>query len=170
MDRIRKSMLRHVPTTLAALALGALALGLAPAPVHADGPFQFHSVTPCRIVDTRNPANTTGGGSGTGGPALSNASARDFPIQGQCGVPVGAKAAVLNVTITQPTKDGHLTLWPSGTTKPLVSTLNFAAGEPAIANGAIVPLSANAQDLSVQPGLSAAGTVHVILDVTGYFE
>lgn len=168
MDRMWKTTLRHVPAVLAAL--GALALGLAPAPVHADGPFQFHSVTPCRIVDTRNPANATGGGSGTGGPALTNTASRDFPIQGQCGVPVGAKAAVLNVTITQPTQEGHLTLWPSGTTKPLVSTLNFPAFEPAIANGAIVPLSANANDLSVQPGLAATGTVHLILDVTGYFQ
>jgi len=167
MDRSQKTPPRHL---LAVLALGALAIGFAPAPVHADGPFQFHSVTPCRIVDTRNPANTVGGGSGTGGPALSSSASRDFPIQGQCGVPVGAKAAVLNVTITQPTQDGHLTLWPSGTTKPLVSTLNFVAGEPAIANGAIVPLSTNANDLSVQPGLAAAGTVHLILDVTGYFQ
>jgi hypothetical protein len=166
MDRTQKTPLRLLP---AALALGALALGYAPAPAHADGPFQFHSVTPCRIVDTRNAPNSVGGGSGTGGPALSSTASRDFPIQGQCGVPVGAKAAVLNVTITQPTQDGHLTLWPSGTTKPLVSTLNFAAGEPAIANGAIVPLSTNPNDLSIQPGLAATGTVHVILDVTGYF-
>ncbi len=170
MDRTLKLTPRHVPAVLA-LALGTLALSVAPQPARADGPFQFHSVTPCRIVDTRNPANTVGGGSGTGGPALSSAASRDFPIQGQCGVPTGAKAAVLNVTITQPTKDGHLTLWPSGTTRPNVSTLNFVAGEPAIANGAIVPLSANANDLSVQPGLAAGGgTVHVILDVTGYFQ
>ncbi len=167
MDRSQKTSPRHL---LAALALGALAIGFAPLPAHADGPFQFHSVTPCRIVDTRNPANTVGGGSGTGGPALTNTASRDFPIQGQCGVPSGAKAAVLNVTITQPTQEGHLTLWPSGTTKPLVSTLNFVAGEPAIANGAIVPLSTNVNDLSVQPGLAATGTVHLILDVTGYFQ
>ncbi len=170
MGRTQKSTLRHVPAAFAALALGALVLGLAPTPLRADGPFQFHSVTPCRIVDTRTPANTVGGGSGTGGPALSSTGSRDFPIQGQCGVPTGAKAAVLNVTITQPTKDGHLTIWPSGSAQPNVSTLNFVAGEPAIANGAIVPLSTNANDLSIKAGLAAAGTVHVILDVTGYFQ
>jgi hypothetical protein len=151
------------------LVLGAIG-SLVALPARADGPFSFHSLTPCRIVDTRNPPNTTGGGQGTGGPALSTAASRDFPIQGQCGVPVGAKAAVLNVTVTTPTQDGHLTLWPSGTTMPLVSTLNYDAGDLAIANGAIVPLSTNANDLSVKPGMAAPGTVNLIIDVTGYFE
>lgn len=161
---------QRLPRRFLLVALGLLACVFAPVQVFADGPFQFHSVAPCRIVDTRNPPNTVGGGGGTGGPALSNAVSRDFPIQGQCGVPVGARAAVLNVTVAQPTQMGHLTIWPSGTTQPLVSTLNFDAGEPAIANGAIVPLSMNQSDLSVKPGLAASGTVQLILDVTGYFQ
>jgi hypothetical protein len=36
-----------------------------------------------------------------------------------------------------------------------------------LANGAIVALSANTSDLSVA---NAIGGVHVILDVTGYFQ
>lgn len=159
MDRSLQLVNRRL---LAALVFAVL--GLAPLAAYADGPFQFHSVAPCRIVDTRNAVGTTGG------PALSFGVERDFPIQGQCGVPSGAKAAVLNLTITQPTGAGHLTIWPSGTTQPLVSTLNYVAGEPAIANGAIVPLSANANDLAVKAGPPQTGTVHLIIDVTGYFQ
>ena len=141
----------------------AAALGLAPEPAAADGPFQFHALTPCRIVDTRRPNGPTGG------PVLQSEVVRSVPIQGQCGVPVGAKAVALNVTITQPTNFGHLTLYPSGTSLPTVSTINWNPGEPALANGAIVPLSVNANDLSLRPFLLSNGTVHVILDVTGYF-
>lgn len=156
-------MKRMVRLVAVSLCLSAL-IAIAPAPVAADGPFQFHSLTPCRIVDTRN-ANGP-----TGGPALQSGATRSFPIQGQCGVPTGAEAATLNVTVVSPTGGGHLTLFPSGIAVPLVSTLNFNAGEPALANGAIVPLSNNANDLSAQPVVIGNGTVHMIIDVTGYFQ
>jgi hypothetical protein len=136
-----------------------LAFGVLPA--LADGPYRFYAVTPCRLVDTRNVSE---------GPALSANSTRDFQVQGKCGVPVGAKAASLNVTAVGPGSKGHLRLFPSGTTLPTISTLNFQGGEPALANGAIVPLSANANDVSVFTFFqSGTGTTNLILDVTGYF-
>ena len=75
------------------------------------------------------------------------------------------------MTITGPNQAGYLTLWPSGGAQPTVSTINFNAGEPALANGAIVPLAAAPPDLSIFYGVGVGGTwsVHVILDVTGYF-
>ena len=134
----------------------------------AAGPFQFFSVTPCRIVDTRNPTGVTGG------PALVAGSPRNFPIDvapAGCGVPSTAKAAVLNVTLVQPSTDGFLLIWPFNTAMPTVSTINAAAGDPAIANGAIVPLTSDPSfNISLVYGTSAPGTAHVILDVTGYFQ
>jgi hypothetical protein len=124
------------------------------------GPYQYYSLTPCRVIDTRNAAGTNGG------PSLTTV-ARDFQIRGNCGVPVGAKAVSLNVTATNASTASWLTLWPSGTAKPFVSTINFDSSVGALANGAIVALSANTNDLSVA---NAAGAVHVILDVTGYFQ
>lgn len=146
-----------------------LAAVLAPAiPAGADGPFRFYALTPCRVVDTRNPNGPTGG------PVLNHNTSRSFPMQGQCGVPAGAKAVALNVTITQPNSNGYLTLYPSGGAQPIVSNINFVANESALANGAIVPLAAAAPDLSVFaaapfPPAGQTGRVHVILDVTGYF-
>jgi hypothetical protein len=129
----------------------------------AAGPYNFYSVTPCRIVDTRSVA--------TGGPALANGSPRNFAVAGACGVPATATAATLNVTMVAPTKAGFLTIWPYNTTRPLVSTINAAAGEPAIANGAIVPLAADPQfQISVVYGTAQPGTTHVVIDVTGYFQ
>jgi len=146
---------------------GAIGL-LAAATAEAAGPFQFFSVTPCRIVDTRNPTGVTGG------PALTAGTPRNFPIDvapAACGVPNTAKAAVLNVTLVAPSADGFLLIWPYLTSMPTVSTINAAAGEPAIANGAIVPLTADAFfNISLVYGTAVPGTAHVILDVTGYFQ
>ncbi len=149
------------------LGLGLAAL-LASSVAQAAGPYQFFSVTPCRLVDTRNPAGVTGG------PALVSGTTRNLPIDvapAACGVPSTAKAAVLNVTLVAPSLDGFLSIWPFNTPAPLVSTINAAAGEPAIANGAIVPLSSDPSlSISTFLGASVGNTAHLVIDVTGYFQ
>jgi hypothetical protein len=136
----------------------------------AAGPYQFYSVTPCRIADTRGNGFT----GPSGPPALVAGSPRNFPIVAvwNCGVPTDAKAAALNVTAVGPTMEGFLKIWPFNTAIPAVSTINFAAGEPAIANGAIVPLAADPSfQISVVYGAAVAGgSVNLILDITGYFK
>jgi hypothetical protein len=132
----------------------------------AAGPYQFFSVTPCRLADTRGPNGVSGG------PALAGLQTRSFPVRGLCGVPSDAQAAALNVTIVGPTNSGHLTIWPfqAPTGQPFVSTLNYEAGEPALANGAIVPLGTDATfQISVFAGIPS-GTVNLVLDITGYFK
>lgn len=157
-----KSMM--IRSSFLAVAAGILAVSTA----SAAGPFQFYSVTPCRIADTRNPSNAQG----TGGPALAAGAVRNFPVVGVCGVPSDAKAAALNVTVVSPTLEGFIKIWPYNTPMPPVSTINFAAGEPAIANGAIVPLTVNPTfQISVVYGTAVpGGSTHLILDVTGYFK
>lgn len=125
-----------------------------------SGPYQYYALTPCRVVDTRNPVATNGG------PALTTAT-RDFQVRGNCGVPLTAKAVIINVTVTGATTGSWITLWPSGGSKPWVSAINFDATTPALANGAFVALSANTNDLSVS---NAVGSVHCIIDVSGYFQ
>jgi hypothetical protein len=123
---------------------------------------QFFAVTPCRAADTR---------AGFGG-ILPASTLRNFTIKTVCGVPNTAKAVALNVTVVQPTQDGFFFVWPATFAVPGVSTINFNAGEPAIANGAIVPLyTGGVPDLSSAFGTaSGSGQCHVVLDVTGYFQ
>jgi hypothetical protein len=123
---------------------------------------QFYNLAPCRAVDTRG---------GYGG-RVPGATLRNFQIKGFCGVPTDAKTVTLNVTAVSPTHGGFLVLWPAGGTIPGVSNLNFNDGEPAIANGAVVPLAAGNPDLSLAYGapLGASDSVDVVLDVTGYFK
>jgi hypothetical protein len=161
-------MNRHVLHSAVTLALLGLALGVAAAvPAHAGGPFQYFAVTPCRVFDTRTTGTQT-----TGSP-LTNPGPYDFRIQGNCGIPNGAAAVTLNATVVSPSQAGDLRLFPTGAGTPTVSTLNYVAGEPALANGAIVPLAtvsvSTDKDLAILIGMVSSGNVHVIVDVTGYF-
>jgi CSLREA domain-containing protein len=121
----------------------------------------FFTVTPCRVADTRNPAGPYGG------PALAANVDRTFVIGGQCGVPAAAKAVSFNFTITQPTALGDLRVFPAGGGLPLVSTLNWSPAQTR-ANNAIVGLGPSA-DVTVHPD-QGSGTVHLIVDVNGYFQ
>jgi len=143
------------------LAVSVAAAGLASGPAQAQTGLQYYAVTPCRAVDTR---------SGYGG-IMTASVQRNFTIKGVCGVPSTAKAVSLNVTVVSPTQDGFVSLWPNGGSRPLVSTVNFNAGEPALANGAIVPLAVATPDLGTIYGTATGqGTINTILDITGYFQ
>jgi hypothetical protein len=150
-----------------AVVAASLMLVALPAPLAtAAGPFQYHSLSPCRAVDTRVGQGPILSDSGPIGSAP-----RTFTIHGVCGVPATADAVSINVTAVGPTGQGFLTLFPSGTSQPTVSNINYNAGEPALGNGAIVPLGAGATlDLSVFTRVVGPGTVHMVIDVTGYFD
>jgi hypothetical protein len=117
----------------------------------------FHTVSPCRAVDTRN----------TDAPALGAGLARSFKVVGKCGIPAEATSVSLNVTVTGAPSAGHLRLYPGMSPRPPSSSLNFAAGETR-ANNAVALLgpAGDLQIFAAQP----AGGVHVIVDVNGYFR
>ena len=135
----------------------------------AGGPYSFFPLTPCRVVDTRNAVGPQGG------PALAANAIRSFAIinVNSCGVPSTAKAAALNVTVVSPTDVGDLRIWPYQSPVPLASVINFSTADFALANGAIIPLaSISGIDISVQNDMppGSAGTVHLVIDVAGYFQ
>ncbi len=80
-------------------------------------------------------------------------------------VPATASTAVLNVTVTNPTDAGFLTVFPEGETPmPTVSNLNFSSGET-VANLVTVPLSATG-GVTIY---NSAGSTDVVADVEGYY-
>jgi uncharacterized repeat protein (TIGR01451 family) len=119
---------------------------------------RFVPVTPCRAVDTRNPTGPFGG------PQLAGGASRDFTLPNSaCGIPSTALAYSLNVAAVPAGLLGYLTLWPSGQTQPVASTLNSLDGRVK-SNAAIIPAGAGGA-ISV----FASNATHVILDVDGYF-
>jgi hypothetical protein len=122
----------------------------------------FFTLTPCRLVDTRQPAGPLGG------PALTGGQERTFTLVGPCGVPATAVALAVNVTVVDSTAGGFLQLFNSDEAGTATSTLNFRAGA-ARANNAVVRLS-NGGNLTALASLPPAASVHLVIDVVGWFE
>jgi len=127
----------------------------------AHAQLSYYALSPCRVVDTRQPAAVNGG------PKFGENSRRIFQIRGLCGVPVAAKAVWINVTVVNVTSSSWITMWPSNTPMPLASTINFDQYEWSRANGTIMALGTDPLDLSVY---NANGTVDVIIDLLGYYQ
>jgi hypothetical protein len=118
----------------------------------------FASVVPSRILDTRT---------GNGAPVAKVAPGIPISLQvtGRGGVPTtGVSAVVLNVTVTEPASGGWLAAWPAGEALPLVSNLNYVAGQT-VPNLVVVKVGAGGKVNLYSSG----GPVHVIADVAGYF-
>jgi Calx-beta domain-containing protein len=129
-----------------------------------DSPLTFFTLTPCRLLDTRNPNGPSGG------PALAANANRNFPTLGLCGIPSDAKAIAIIATTVSQTDFGDLRLYPADALLPAASTINFAVNHVR-ANNAIVPLGTAGQvgvQCDMPPG--STGTTHFLMDVFGYFK
>jgi hypothetical protein len=121
----------------------------------------FYTLTPCRLADTREAPGPDGG------PALQAGETRSFVMVGPCGIPAEADAIAVNVTVTQPTAQGHITIYPLGIPLPPTSTINYSAGQTR-ANNAIVQVGTDGS-IAVTCG-QLSGTTHFIIDVVGFFR
>jgi hypothetical protein len=122
----------------------------------------FHSLSPCRVLDTRNPAGPLGS------PSLASNQTRTFAFAGVCGIPAGATAVSGNVTVVTPAAAGDLRVFRGDISAPLATHINFNPGRTRANNG-MLALSHDAQ-LSLAIQNESAGSVDVIVDVNGYFQ
>jgi hypothetical protein len=117
----------------------------------ADG--LFRSLVPSRVLDTRTTAHVAG-----------NASI-DVQITGAGGVPAtSVEAVTLNLTETNATAASYITAYPTGSTRPLASNVNFVAGQT-VPNRVIVKLGTGGKITLY----NAFGNVDLIADVNGWF-
>ncbi|MHB8323068.1 MAG: CHAP domain-containing protein [Candidatus Dormibacteria bacterium] len=113
----------------------------------------YTPLAPVRVLDTR---------AGAGAPLPPGGSLTQ-PLAGLDGISSTATAVTANITTTDTTAASYLTVYPGGA-RPLVSALNWAAGQT-IANLAVATLSSSG-------GLSlynAFGQADVVMDVSGWF-
>jgi hypothetical protein len=127
----------------------------------------LHTVTPCRLLDTRLASNQLAPGP-YGGPALPPGTERVLTGPGRCGIPSTARALAVNVTAVDPPATGHLRLYPGDAAAPTVAALNFNAGGTR-GNNAVVMLASSGSGTFALKNVSGAA-VHAVVDVTGYFE
>ena len=128
----------------------------------ASAPLPFIAITPCRVADTRGNGFT----GAYGPPALVANATRSFTITAHCGIPVTAAAVSFNFTALNVGGAGDLRVFPAGGGVPLVSTMNYNANTPNIANAAVVPLGTGGA-ITVQADVVA---IDLIIDVNGYYD
>ncbi|MEO5746300.1 MAG: peptidoglycan recognition protein, partial [Terracoccus sp.] len=121
---------------------------------YAAGGSGYSSVTPRRVLDTR---------SGTGG-IKGRVGARRTVALKVSGLPAGARAVTMNVTVTNASGNGFLTAYPGGTSRPRVSSVNAVRGGTA----------ANLVTVAVGAGgtvniYSDSASVDLIADLAGYY-
>jgi hypothetical protein len=91
------------------------------------------------------------------------AAGEERPVDLSALVPAGATAAVVNLTVDAPARDGYLTAYPCGTPPPLASNLNYAAGR---ARGAAATVTL---DPTGRLCLRSYAATDVIVDVSGAY-
>ncbi len=108
------------PSPAATITTGAAAPTL-PNPLNGYG--QYYPVNPSRILDM------PGLGAESAAP-LQGGVAKAVRVAGLGGVAAaGVQSVALNVTVTEPTGSGFLTVYPGGENPPATSNLNFTAGQ-----------------------------------------
>ena len=123
----------------------------------------YRPLVPARLTDTR-PGATTIDGRDAGVGTVAAGGVVTVATAGRGQVPAsGVSAAVLNITVTQASDAGFLTVWPCGEPMPNASTLNYAKGDT-IANGAIAKLGSSGSVC-----VFSMAAAHVIVDVAGWF-
>lgn len=120
----------------------------------------FYTIAPCRVYDSRDFDD----------PLVSNATRQIAAALLTCGIPISAKAVAANVTVVSPTSDGHASIYPGNYPSPQTTTINFRAGMTR-ANFTLVPLATDGSGtLAASAFVSNNGSVHIIVDVAGYFQ
>ncbi|MEU6314398.1 hypothetical protein [Streptomyces sp. NPDC047014] len=120
---------------------------------------EFTPHAPTRLLDTRE---------GIGGPRAkvpAFGTAR-IKIGGAAQIPAGVTAVALNVTVTNPTKAGHVRVYAEGGDLPTTSNVNYAPGQT-VPNMVIASVGNNGY---VDVYNSGDGPIDLIADVTGYFS
>lgn len=130
-------------------------------PIPTGGAY-FHPLPkPVRLLDTRSGQTAC---QAPGVPISSNPVS--LQVRGTCAgvtIPSSALAVVGNTTVLNST-GGYLTLYPSGTTRPLLSNSNFAAGQ--VVNASFTAKLNPDGFLSIY----SSATADVVMDIVGYYS
>ena len=143
--------------------------------VSADA-LSFVAITPCRLMDTRGGAFN---GTGTFAPGqIASGATLTIDVQATTGLPTEpapcgiipaiAEAYSFNITVVPHAAGAvdYITVWPDGSSKPFVATLNDPQGANA-ANAAII--AAGTPTGAIQIYNSGPSATDVVIDMNGYF-
>ncbi len=147
------------------LAVALVAVGLASIPVSSTAagavgaPARFVPLTPTRLLDTRDGTGQAGAG------AVGSGATIRLQVAGRGGVPADdVVAVVMNVTATDASGPGFVTVWPSTESRPTASNVNVERAGQTISNLVTVQLGTDGA-----VNLFAIAATDLVADVSGYF-
>lgn len=121
------------------------------------------SLSPARLLDTRNgPNNTTIDGRAQGVGRVSAGGVLALDVAGRGGVSETADAVLLNVTAVAPDGAGYLTVYPCNENRPNASNVNYVAGD-VVPNAVLAKLGPDGRVC-----IYTRATADILADVTGY--
>ncbi len=125
----------------------------------ADG--GYTSLAPARILDTRI-------GTGAAKAPIGSKQTINVQVTGKGGVASSnVTAVVINITVVKPTaSSGYLTVYPSGQTRPVVSSINWTSSGWVGANLVTVPVGAGGK-IAIY---NSWGKTNVVGDVMGFYR
>lgn len=152
----------YVPVRFRVTASNAIGAGPASTSSAAVTPVttKYWPLRPARLADTRVGATTVDGKfRGTG---LTKAgSALVLKVVGRGGVPAGAKAVSLTVTVVKPVAAGTISVHPCGSARTAATLMTFAAGATA-SNSVVAKVGTNGNVC-----VWTSSRTHVVVDVNG---
>lgn len=135
---------------------------------------EYHPLTPARIFDSRTGLNDTAPLGAK--PTSAQGSTFNVDILGQGGVPAEVAgvntqvlAVVANVTVVGASRDGFLSIYPTGSAPGESSLVNFGPTE-AVPNLAVLGIGSGGQSTISLVTPQGPGTAHVLIDVFGWIS
>ncbi len=125
-----------------------------------DAAARFVPLSPVRLFDTR-PAEPAPGPKGY----VAAGTTIDVQVRGAGGVPQTAVAVVMNVTATATEGSSFVTVFPTGQSRPLASSINIRLERQTRPNLVTVPIGTDGK-VSMYTKTGA----HLLGDVAGYYE
>lgn len=123
-------------------------------------------VAPIGAVRAGGMARTAVAGAVDGSARLVGGTATEVQVTGRGGVPAtGVGSVAVNVTVTRPSANAFVTVWPAGESRPTASSLNVVRGQT-VANLVVVRVGVGGR---VSLYASGAGAMDVVVDVLGWF-
>jgi len=119
---------------------------------------RFYPLTPCRVLDTRLDSPMVDG------------TPRVVTFHGTCGIPASARALATNFTATESTLAGWVSAYPADVASTGTIVIPFAAGKTRASNTILKLSGDGAGQARLEATVPGSGTVHVIVDVSGYFD
>ena len=168
LDPTKSYVFTVIPTGTTGIGPGRSSASI-PMPNVPAAPSDYVPLNPARLLDTRSiskGASTIDGNDlGCGAVGQGSGNVRTLEVLGRGGIPSsGVSAVALNVTVVDPASANFVTVYPSGTSPPNASNINFVAGQ-IIPNMAIVKLGTDGKIAIFNQSLAT----QVLVDVVGWF-